>query len=85
LQLLQGGGGGGDSGGNSYATAMTSQQLILAQVHALDDVTAVIEHSSNVLCVHCTCEMWVAVVLPITTCCADALKFIIQQFQRQFI
>lgn len=78
LQLLYGGGGGGDSGGNSYATAMTSQQLILAQVHALDDVTAVIEHPSNVLCVHCTCEMWVAVVFSIATCCADALEHFTQ-------
>jgi hypothetical protein len=57
---------------------MTSQQLILAQVHALDDVTAVVEHPSNVLCVHCTREMWVTVVFPITTRCADALQCITQ-------
>jgi len=64
---------GGGGGGNSRATAMTSQQLVLAQVHALDNVTTVIEHTPDVLCVHCTCEMWVAVVLPIPTGCADTL------------
>jgi general stress protein CsbA len=60
---------------------MTSQELILAQMHALDDVTAVVEHTPNVLCVHCTCEMWVAVVLAITTCCADTLQKFTNQFQ----
>jgi methylglyoxal synthase len=60
---------------------MTSQELILAQMHALDDVTAVIEHTPDVLCVHRTCEMWVAVVLAITTCCADTLQKFTNQFQ----
>ncbi|KDR14964.1 hypothetical protein L798_10655 [Zootermopsis nevadensis] len=55
---------------------MTSQQLILAQVHALDDVTAVIEHTPDVLCVHRTCEVRIAIMLPIPTCCADTLELI---------
>jgi hypothetical protein len=59
---------------------MTSQELILAQMHALNDVTAVIEHTPDVLRVHRTCEMWVAVVLAIATCCADTLQKLIHQF-----
>jgi hypothetical protein len=77
LQLLC-----GDSG-NSSAIAMTSQQLILAQMHALDDVTAVIEDTPDVLCVHCTCEMRVAIVLSISTCCADTLEHATCQCQLQ--
>ena len=48
---------------------MTSQQLILAQMHTLDDVTTIVEHAPNVLCVHSTCKVRIAVVLPISTGC----------------
>jgi hypothetical protein len=60
---------------------LTSQQLILAQMHALDDVTTVVEHTPDVLCVHRTSEMWVAVVFAISTCCTNTLQKVTNWFQ----
>lgn len=36
-------------------------------MHPLDDVSTVVEHSADVFCVHCTREVWVAVVPAVST------------------
>lgn len=51
-----------------------SQKFILAEVHSLDYVSAVIEYPSNVLRIYCACEMWITVVFTISAGCADSLK-----------
>lgn len=50
-----------------------SQEFILAEVHPLNNVTAVIEHTPNVFCVHSAGEMGIAVVFVSATRCADFL------------
>ena len=51
-----------------------SQKFILAEVHSLDYVSAVIEYPPNVLRIYCACEMWITVVFTISAGCADSLK-----------
>lgn len=51
-----------------------SQELILAEMHSLDDVSAVVEDAANVLRVHCAREVWITIVAAITACCADPLR-----------
>lgn len=53
---------------------LPSQEFVLPQVHSLDDVSAVVEHPPDVLCVHSTGEVGVAVVSAVTTRSADPLR-----------
>ena len=55
---------------------VSSEELILAEVHPLDDVAAVVKDTPNVLRVHGAGEMGITIVLSITRCRRDAEELV---------
>lgn len=56
--------------------ASLSKELILAEMHPLDDVSAVIKDTADVLRVDGAREVRVAIVLPISGCRRNAEKLV---------
>ena len=55
-------------------TGQRSQQLILPEVHPLNDVATIVKDSPDVLRIHGTGEVGVAVVSAVAARCADSLQ-----------
>lgn len=45
-----------------------SEQFVLSEMHSLDNISAVVENAANVLGVHGTREVRVAIVFPVRHC-----------------
>ena len=54
----------------------SSQELVLAEVHPLDNVAAIIEHAADVLGVDGARKVRVAVVLAVAGCRRDAQELV---------
>lgn len=51
-----------------------SQELILTQVHPLNDVPTIVKHSLDVLRIDGACKVRITIVLAVTARCAYTLK-----------
>ena len=59
---------------SEFITLLQSQELVLTEMHPLDDIPAVVEDAAYVLSVHGTGEMRVAVMAAISAGCANPLR-----------
>ncbi len=62
--------------GAKRGEASLSKELILAEMHPLDDVSAVVKDTADVLRVDGARKVWVAIVLPISGCRRNAEKLV---------
>lgn len=51
-----------------------SQELVLAQVHPLNDVPTIVKHSLDVLRIDGTCKVRITIVLAVAARCAYTLQ-----------
>lgn len=63
-----------DCGGGGTCGCCPSQELVLPQVHPLNDVPTVTEDTADVFRVHRAGEVGVTVMPSVTTGCADSLQ-----------